>query len=678
MAASIHPLFPGSAATGADAAERAAAEQHPLVVALRDATLAVLKESLRQLFDRADDLLFEMGEKASNDAERRRYFDTMRVLRLENSRVTQTFAADFSYGFAPTPVRTAPELGEFDLDRLAIQPTEELEERIAIANMAAKAEGLFKNALWEVERRLQIAAREFGVPVSPRALSPSRICEAFGAAIGELDTEFQIKLVVYKLLDRSVLRDFERVYAIALDLLDRDGIDATRKSAPRASAARADVAATTSAASGASELLRQFGLDPNHLQKTNEPTAAELGRLLQTLLTSASTPAAQASTQRLSMAAQLLQEMLAEPLLPPALRPTIENLRYPVYRSALTDASFFSDAAHPLRTLLADLVESGVNAHAGNADAQTQLRELLRHVASLDVFNPVSPAGIGASGGLASAPGLDAAEAEHFMQQLREQTRARREALLMRVRRQIAQELEVQTLGRDVPAQVMKLLRSGIGPLMALRLLRNGHSSTAFQGAQDLLKRVLHSLEFMSPPTSFELQSRDELIVTIATALGGVGMEGPKIETLLQGLQDVYALLDGNDAGRIAPLTPAEEQLLRSDVDPGDTPVSSVREESPLPSVTVMELLGRVLTPESWYRVFDADQNQTRWLKLASFYPQQDSILFSGFDETSKLRLRAQRFAADLAQGFSEPINPGAAAREALEQLRSAKSRGVF
>lgn len=675
MAANIYPLFPGATAPGPGAAERAAAEPHPLVLALRDATLGVLKESLRQLFDRADDLLFEMGEKASNDGERRRYFDTMRVLRLENSRVTQTFADDFARGFAPTPMRTAADLGEFDLDRLAIQPTEELEERIAITNMAAKAEGLFKNALWEVERRLEIAVREFGIPVSPRALSPSRICEAFGAAIGELDTEFQIKLVVYKLLDRSVLRDFERVYAIALDLLDRNGIDATRKTAAPAAAPLPDTAAAAPrTATGTDGLLRQFGLDPHPLQQTAAPAAAELSRLLQTLLSSATAPALQASTQRLSMAGQLLQEMLAEPLLPQALRPTIENLRYPVYRSALTDASFFSDAAHPLRTLLADLVESGVNAHAGSVDAQTQLSELLRRVASLDGPGHAGPGSLG----LPAAPALETAEADNFLLQLREQTRARREALLMRVRRQIAQELEVQTLGRDVPAPVMKLLRSGVGPLMALRLLRNGRNSTAFQDAQDLLERILHSLEFIPPPTPFELQSRDELTATIVTALGGVGMEGSKIEALLNGLQEVYALLDGNDADQIAPLTAAEEQLLRGEVASNATPVGGIRAESPLPPVTVMELLGRVLIPESWYRVFDADQNQTRWLKLASFYPQQDSILFSGFDETNQLRLRALRFASDLALGFSEPINPGTAAREALDQLRSAKSRGML
>jgi hypothetical protein len=41
----------------------------------RDAALGVLDELVRRMFDSADDVLFEMGEKSSSDDERRRYFD---------------------------------------------------------------------------------------------------------------------------------------------------------------------------------------------------------------------------------------------------------------------------------------------------------------------------------------------------------------------------------------------------------------------------------------------------------------------------------------------------------------------------------------------------------------------------------------------------------------------------
>ncbi len=669
MAASIHPLFPGGAANAATAEARAAAEQHPLVVALRDATLKVLKDSLRALFERADDLLFEMGEKAGSDSERRRYFDTMRVLRLKSARVTQTFTEAFADGFIPVTRSQSSNLQAFDIERLAIQPTEELEQRIAIDNLANKAEGLFKHALWEVEQRLAIAAREFAVPVAPQALNPARICEAFGVAIGELDTEFQIKLVIYKLLDRSVLRDFERVYAIALDILDRNGIDHAQRGTARAQAPAPSRGADTQAANPVDlvEMLRRIGMDPAPAKQVSPTSATELGRLLQSLLIGTSTPVQQASAERLTLANQLLQELLSEPLLPPSLRPTIENLRVPLFRSALTDAAFFADNNHPLRVLLADLVETGVAAQTGSPEAQPRLQELLRRAAKLGVAASGLDSGSDLRSDSVTAERFGADEAERFLEQLRQQTHARREAMLMRVRRQISQELEIQTLGRDVPAQVMHLLRSGIGPLMAMRLLRNGRSSGTFAAAQDLLERILNSLDYIPPPTPFELQARDELMTTIADALAGVGMDDTKLAALLEGLREAYALLDG----KLGELSAVESQLLQRDF---DAPPAT----EPLPSVTVMELLARLLTPESWYRVYDADQNQTRWLKLTSFHPSQDSILFSGFDETNTLRLRALRFASDLAQGYSEPINPSQPARDALEQLRAAKARGLL
>ncbi|MDE0854397.1 MAG: hypothetical protein OSA97_08235 [Nevskia sp.] len=88
------------------------------------------------------------------------------------------------------------------------------------------------------------------------------------------------------------------------------------------------------------------------------------------------------------------------------------------------------------------------------------------------------------------------------------------------------------------------------------------------------------------------------------------------------------------------------------------------------PALSVMELLQRVLSPESWFRVYDAEHNQTRWLKLNSFYPEQDSVTFTGFDESLKLSIRAHRFAEHLASGQSEPINPDDEAKSALELLR--------
>jgi len=704
MIATVHPLFPASPqGRGEKGAVPAAPPSHPLVAELQQAAASVLDELIRRMFDSADDALFEMGEKSASDDERRRYFDTMRVLRLDRGKVGSAFSEDLARGFAPVPVSPNSRF-EFDIDSLSIQPTEELEEKIAITNMAAKAEGLFKNPIWQLERRLELAVREYGAPVSPLALGPGRICDAFGNAIAVLDTEFQIKLVIYKLFDRVVISELGRVYNAALEVLERHGINPRRRVVtppprlPSADAGQTPPPLPPQAAPGGaafdphiSELQRRYALDQaaGHggeqagMPRAGSAVGAELAGLLQTLIDGPGSLAAQASTQRLYLAGQMFDELMAEPMLPEPLRPSIEKLRYPVYKTALTDPGFFVNQAHPLRKLLSELVELAVSSQASDA-AQVQLRETLRSAAALQT----GPALL--ADALNAAQPISEGEVEAFLAQMREQTRARREAILVRVRRQVAQELEVQTLGRQVPDPVMGLLRGGVGPLMAVRLLKNGRGSVHYREAQALMESVLKSLEFTPPASSLELETREQLLSKIASALTDVGMAGYKVESLLNGLQQVYQLLDGAAPAAVGPaaapprLTEQEEQLLIADLGPQVQETARPAESRSAPRAppaaehaaapnALMALLRRVLTPESWFRVYDSEHNQTRWLKLNSFYPDQDSVSFTGFDESLKLSIRARRFAEHLAGGQSEPINPDDAAKEALEQLRQTK-----
>lgn len=708
MTATVHPLFSGSPKGGEQTA--APAPSHPFVLELRDATLGVLDELVRRMFDSADDTLFEMGEKSASDEERRRYFDTMRVLRLDRGKVGVAFADDFTRGFAPVAAKRNAKL-EFDLDSLSIQPTEELEEKIAITNMAAKAEGLYKTPIWEVERLLESAAKDYGVPVSPLALGPSRICEAFGKATAVLDADFHVKLVIYKLFDRVVINELGSVYAAAMEVLERNGVSPKQRRAaqmPQHAPEEPEslgVPAFNGLSAGAvppyapqgpagygpgytqaQELLRRYALDQASLQRAGNPVGTELGGLLQSLINGSASPAVQASTQRLSLAGRMFDDLMAEPMLPEPLRPAIEKLRYPVYKTALSDPSFFANQAHPLRKLLGELVDLAVAAQSSDS-AQIQLREAMRNASAYQSGPALQPEMLN------QTQPVPEGEVEGFLNQMREQTRARREALLVRVRRQVAQELEVQTLGRQVPDPVMSLLRGGVGPLMAVRLLKNGRGSAPYQEAHALMEGVLKSLEFMPPPSPQVLETREQLLSRMVTALADVGMADDKIESLLNGLQEVYKLLDSADHAPAAKvgaqterLTEREEELLMSDIgEQQAAAAAAARVEEPKPAPPpppadpqsdVMDLLRRVLSPESWFRVFDAEHNQTRWLKLNSFYPDQDSVTFTGFDESLKLSIRANRFAEHLASGQSEPINPDDSAKEALELLRRSKGRG--
>ena len=80
-----------------------------------------------------------------------------------------------------------------------------------------------------------------------------------------------------------------------------------------------------------------------------------------------------------------------------------------------------------------------------------------------------------------------------------------------------------------------------------------------------------------------------------------------------------------------------------------------------------------MLLPDTWFRVFDAARNQTRWLKVGSYYPAEDLVRFTGIDDSTQLSLRASRLGHDLVDGRSEPINPSPDTRSALDALRAGR-----
>ena len=62
---------------------------------VRDKAAQQLKEALQTLFDNADDTLFEMADRAHNNAEQNIFFEAMRDLRLKRKSIERGFLDKF-------------------------------------------------------------------------------------------------------------------------------------------------------------------------------------------------------------------------------------------------------------------------------------------------------------------------------------------------------------------------------------------------------------------------------------------------------------------------------------------------------------------------------------------------------------------------------------------------------
>lgn len=700
MSAEVHQLYPSQAQStppeeGQTHAQKTAAA---VVAELCARATAQLGERLQRMFEGADDLLFEMSERALNNDERRVYFDTMRVVRLERPQLAQAFERAVARCFEPDWKPNAPRqtLDQIDFSHLAMQDSETLEQSIAVANMESKAESLYRHQLWELERRLDALSRMPGARISPRAFAPVGLCEAFRSATDVLSVGFDIRLVIYKLFDRLVIGDLAPVYLEALQLLEGHGVRAMSLGAvpPRAPGGPSPVSLQAQGSlpgfetvAPASPLPPSFAGAPppyaaaslidahtlgalNYLGSggpltqpryyTDAMLAAELaaaarGQAVQGL----DSGHAWASVQRAGLVGRMFNDILSDPHMPGSIKPIFDELRFPAIKSALRDIRFFSDAQHPVRQLINELAAMAASSRAAEPDTQARMRELVSQVrAQFDVAaEQVRPA-------VEQAQAVADSDIERFLENQIEQGRRRRQAILDKAKRVVAQELQIHTLGHRVSERAWPLLHSGWAPMMGVTLLRQGVGSDAWVSGVELLREIVRSLVAVAPE-----QERTALIGVLRARLGEVGMSAPRCDELLEGLSACHAELDARiELGQQRAQSAADAQAVAATA--AEEPEPAAAEEPASPE----RLLQLLLTPGAWFRVFDREHGDTRWLKVTVYDEAASRVAFAEFDGRNALNLDGNDLFEDLMSRRSEPIDPSPAGRHLLRELLAART----
>ncbi|PPE75213.1 hypothetical protein C3942_05935 [Solimonas fluminis] len=745
MSAQVHSLYPGQ--QGADSLAPETAGE--LLRELRGLVMRGLGERLGRMFNGADDLLFDMSERAANNDQQRVYFDTMRAIRLGRARIAEQYETRIRESFDTLRAQVGGEQadpGEIDFENLALLESEDLEESIALSNMSGRAESAYQNALFELEKRLEWLGKHSPLQLPLTAIGPTGFCDAFRASLKVLEIEFSIKLVLYKLYERLVIGDLGPLYGEILGLFDRFGIHPEKKAAPRKpNPAMAGVGGAAAAAAAAASGLPPVG-SPGPLPSLDEQTlgllqqfgtqfpglggmvpgaglggaamgplggaggvggagggygnssyaGAVLGNayadamLASELMSAARGQSVQgldpghawAMTQRAGLVGRMFNEIVADPNLPRGVTGAMEDLRFPVIKTALSDVSFFSDPQHPVRSLINDLASMAASTRAGGAPAVQRFEELARKVKQQFDLNAetVRPKA-------REAAPLEESDIERFLDQQIAQGRERRQAIVEKVRKVVSQELELNTLTQPVPETLEPLLRSGWGPMMAMRLLRHGHDSELWRAGMELLHRVLFALNPKSP-NARSAAEREALRRDIGVALAEVGMAEDRIDPLLSGLDQ--ALDDVNHDAEEALKRQAREEAEAAELavkkarakakgktkDPdvhAEVPPPKAAPEpapEPEPAASGERLLEQLLQIGSWFRVYDRSNHDTRWLKVTSWYPQTQRVSFAEFDGKNVLTLHTKDLYEDLISGRSEPIDSAPTTLNLLKTLR--------
>lgn len=657
---------------------RAVDDTAQLVETLRGQTIESLRERLDIMFDGADDLLFEFAERAASNQDRRVFLDTMRAVRLGRKQMTRQFCSEFSLGFGMRPATVTDRVSLPDGDQeLQLQSDEAIELDIAVANMSSKADGLYRTTLWDLGGLVRALVEDHHAPMSADALTPLAICRAFRRSAEALNVDFEIVLVVFKLFDRLVIGELGELYQYLQAFLRQQGLRSIHAgnagsrpngqdspALPRAvpAAARGFASTTTNAQEAAPEfrapaglaksMLASNSLDPQTLASLRRVGAVAAGTSTYSNASLAADLAAAASgrtvggwtprqstayLQRTSLVGHLFNELLADPNLPRSLHGQFDGLRLSTMKVALQDIAFIVDPDHPVRGLINELATMAATARAGGPAHMARIAELVGQIQQqFDI----------AADALREPPAeielVELDQAERFIEQQLAQAAERRQAIVRKVRRIIAEELQLRTAGIAIDDTLRPLLHSLWAPMMAMHLLHRG-------------------------PDSLEWQRGIAALERITTMLAGAdrGHDGAAVASLRADLEKEFRAV-GLTEGRIRrSLDDLETALSRP---AGEAPAGEAAPDSAGGADDLVQLLEQLVQPGAWFLIHDHDRQQRRWMKTVAYYAGLDCAAFAEFDGGNTLLLKSRMLLDDLLARRSVPVDLGPSARAALDR----------
>ncbi|SDS75805.1 Protein of unknown function [Halopseudomonas xinjiangensis] len=585
----VVPIAPGTNRPGTTNA-RAAALPAPLIP-VREHALVFFKSALGELFDNADDSLFEMADKAGSNNEQSMYFEAMRQLRLQrhglertclNSLMTQLDELNRSESAQPAVAST------FELDTLSLVQPDDLEQTVALDGMVGRASLRNRSALAHLATRINslIKAR---IDERDNPLGPGSLADIFVQSYAPLGLHIKVKLIVLKLFERYVLNRVDNLYEDANGLLIGAGVmpdlklsgvpgqaprsgqggRAASSSAPGSASsaegeqvlsmfsdligswrhASGDVALSGLGTSGGTPMQTQELLGMLSRLPVSDGSAQSIRNLRQGLHqaldrqryeTGQVRSVARVDDDVISLVSMLFDFILDDPHLPAALKALVSRLQLPLLRVAIADKTFFNRSGHPARRLLNEIARATMGWSDQDDLRKDQLYNLLERIVGtlLDEPTPAPELFERLHDELADFVRVEQRRSERLEQRTRdaEEGRAKVEA----ARREVGLVLNRLLVGRTLPVFVVDLLRDTWSQVMQITWLREGDESSAWVDVVTTAQRTLDSVE---PLGSAGLAERETLNARVIQALrDGLQLVGQD-ETQSVPLLDRLALL---------------------------------------------------------------------------------------------------------------------------------------
>ena len=531
----VVPLKPGQKPpSGVPSLARLPAPVH----ALREKARRQLQQLLHELFDQADDALFDLADQAPSNQEQNLYFESMREVRLARRKLEAGLFQYLDRGFAQlldsAAAQAAESVDEMSLEDLSLVQNDELEAQVARDNLINKANEAYAESLQHLIMRIdQLVPVKVYQKNNP--LGPHRLCGGFAEGLEALSIDIKARLVLFKLFDKLVVARLGKVYQELNQLLiDANILPSLKPGRPGASvrpgrsepAGRGGPGAAQRSDASAEQVLHTLrGL----LADSQEPVASgsgqdavqgdyrRQGQMASDDLVQALSEAQQQSRQQLgqgepldfktllsdlqrgqkrqqinpldrdviNLVSMMFEFILDDRNLADPMKALLGRMQIPLVKVAIADKSFFSKGGHPARRLLNEMAMAAL----GWQDTGEENRRKDNLYKKMEVTVQAILSGFDRDIGIFERMLVDF---RSFQENERRRARILEKRTLdaedgkaraERARTQVDSALTEITRGRELPEAAQRLLQNAWAKVLFIVALKQGTDSDAWRQA---------------------------------------------------------------------------------------------------------------------------------------------------------------------------------------------------
>lgn len=688
-----------------------------LVRQIKESCFSSLTNHSSDLFDRCDDVFFDLSSHANNNNEQNLYFESMREIRLKKLSVINSFQQNLEENYQGLARLGPPqEITEDKEQPLALIDNDQLEQKVAIRAMTTKARSQQQENLYHLCSRLDFLIKQKHIDENNNPFDPEKIAKAFDLACGQLDLNIKAKIILYKQFEQQVFSQLDAIYGQLNQQLINAGIlpkiqgEIKKQASAKVPTGKNQVVESTEDLGGLQEIISQLRLSGDQSTSiialipgynANAPTMprydliTSLGQIqtsqtiqgedfqqidirqaLQSILASQYVKGEQRSVSDsdedvINLVSMFFDYVLDDQNIPVSIQALIARLQLPVLRQALADNSFLQDSQHPARNLINKIAESSQGWNESELKQQKQLHKEIRQVVHTVLEQEHDKPEVFGEQLASFSDFLKSYERKSNLVEKRASEAAVGKAKTDAARQKLKNFIDQRTENRHLPKVVANFLDNYWQQVMLFTLLRDGEDSQAWLECTQVVDDLLWSCQQHSDEKSQHRLSliKPALFSSLENGLNKVFHNQADTKQQLDLLHSLHEKLQANDF--LDPLV-ADEVDTKVDTSEEKTKFSAIERQQQNIDKIRYEFIQKAeaIALNSWL-TFEGNSGELTRRRLMARVEESDTYIFVNRFGGKPVEIDRKEFARQLQNNKAWEIDKRPLFDRAITSLKA-------